>query len=410
MFLSEVPNSAGISRRARSVRVGLIAMASLAFALIFTLGGFATTGAKASPNGLDQAVERAEMRGKVPSSSGSAVDGERRGYENRIIGGTRANPEDWPFHVSLTDEDFNTYPLSGPFCGAVAIHDNWILTAAHCVESVGWVNSVVGMPDLNEKTGRAIGSDDIFIHPGYREQTARYDAALVRVPEGADLDSIPRASVLPTGGTKAKVAGHGVVDTDSGLSSSYLLETEVEVLDQSVCELSYPGDIDRRSMFCAGAVGKDACWSDSGGALVSGGKLIGLVSWGYGCALPGKPGVYTRVDALNPWIDRVLARGFDAAVLRQSVKGWDWEEAGGYVTGAFTQPVKQAYMRFSAKVCDRALGRCYRAGRWFKAQRGGVYAGVTDLIRKKKKCVRVTIKAKMKGGVAKVSRRVCLRR
>jgi trypsin len=62
-------------------------------------------------------------------------------------------------------------------------------------------------------------------------------------------------------------------------------------------------------MVCAGlaAGGKDSCQGDSGGPLVNSAKtLIGIVSWGEGCAAPNAPGVYARVGALRTFIDANL--------------------------------------------------------------------------------------------------------
>lgn len=60
-------------------------------------------------------------------------------------------------------------------------------------------------------------------------------------------------------------------------------------------------------MLCAGYAtgGKDACQYDSGGPLVQGSVVVGIVSWGVGCALPRYPGVYADVGALRDWIELV---------------------------------------------------------------------------------------------------------
>ncbi|KAL6405250.1 trypsin [Ilyonectria robusta] len=63
-------------------------------------------------------------------------------------------------------------------------------------------------------------------------------------------------------------------------------------------------------MFCAGltAGGKDSCQGDSGGPIIAGtsGALIGVVSWGEGCAQPNRAGVYASVGSLYSFISSNL--------------------------------------------------------------------------------------------------------
>lgn len=84
----------------------------------------------------------------------------------------------------------------------------------------------------------------------------------------------------------------------------------VPIVNQDVCKKQYSNfsyDITDR-MICAGLKkgGKDACQGDSGGPLVEFEtgvpRLIGVVSWGKGCALPKSSGVYARVTAIREWI------------------------------------------------------------------------------------------------------------
>ena len=69
-------------------------------------------------------------------------------------------------------------------------------------------------------------------------------------------------------------------------------------------------------MFCAGyeVGGVDSCQGDSSGPFVaadSSGKmtLIGVTSWGIGCAQKRKPGVYTKVVDFVPWIEKMTHLG-----------------------------------------------------------------------------------------------------
>lgn len=166
-------------------------------------------------------------------------------------------------------------------------------------------------------------------HPLYDGSTsAAYDFGLLRLAESLATSKTVRpipmiggADVVPDG-ARALVTGWGyrrprTADTDTQLSETrtsldvendddVLYVVEVLIDNQQQCSDAYDGSIDD-SMICASAPGKDACQGDSGGPLVVNGILVGVVSWGYGCARPEYPGVYARVSAVREWIDSVVS-------------------------------------------------------------------------------------------------------
>jgi len=88
-----------------------------------------------------------------------------------------------------------------------------------------------------------------------------------------------------------------------------LNQAQVPVLDQAQCrQPDYYGTRITEVMMCAGYPegGKDSCQGDSGGPLVCRDRgryvLYGLTSWGFGCAQPMQPGIYTRVSSFVQWI------------------------------------------------------------------------------------------------------------
>jgi secreted trypsin-like serine protease len=236
----------------------------------------------------------------------------------QVIGGTVAPAGRWPFTVGLLSkaEPDNYY---AQFCGASLIAARFVLTAAHCVEGAapGDLQILVGTQDL-ENGGRRIDVADFMMHPQYDPQTFDYDVAVIKLAAPSGINA---ATSLPTRGEsdfyaapakQAFIMGWGDTDASFGVDYPTLMQqATIRVIATSVCNAStsYDGAITPR-MICAGVMagGRDTCQGDSGGPMVvrdrSGNwKLqVGIVSWGFACAIPNFPGVYTKVSSLRPWI------------------------------------------------------------------------------------------------------------
>jgi len=217
------------------------------------------------------------------------------------------------------------------FCGATVISDEWILTAAHCVDGTdpSSINVLLAEHDYWDSDFPVrMEISEIISHENYDSSTVDYDFALLRMANKIDWAANPniRPACLPeytAGGTPpdydqwmSTVTGWGTTSS-GGSTSNVLLEVDVQVISNSECNAAYGGITD--NMLCAadasGDGGSDACQGDSGGPLVSCGadgncgttpgqnyELIGVVSFGIGCAQADFPGVYARTTAAMDWI------------------------------------------------------------------------------------------------------------
>ncbi|NXE74234.1 ENTK Enteropeptidase, partial [Cochlearius cochlearius] len=99
----------------------------------------------------------------------------------RIVGGSDARREAWPWIVSL---HFNFRPL----CGASLVSDEWLVTAAHCVygrqlKPSQW-KAVLGLYDQSDMAQSATvvrNIDQIVINPHYMKRTKDSDIALMHL-------------------------------------------------------------------------------------------------------------------------------------------------------------------------------------------------------------------------------------
>jgi len=206
----------------------------------------------------------------------------------RIVGGTEVDPAcpdcKYPFMVSVqTNSGWH-------FCGGSLVREDWVVTAAHCMEGESTSGTVVkiGLHNVNGTTGSETRyADQIIVHPNYSGWSLNNDYALIHLTQPSSFEPIQLVTsdshddepVMST------TMGWGATSSGGG-SSQVLLEVDVPIDDS--CG-SYSNSEITNNMICAGDGngGEDSCQGDSGGPLIMTNdegeyELIGIVSWGYG--------------------------------------------------------------------------------------------------------------------------------
>lgn len=238
----------------------------------------------------------------------------------RIIGGWDAQPGEFPYQVSVRSTRRSAN--SGHFCGGAILNATVVVTAAHCVaenvpgSGIGPLYVVAGS-NLLSSGGSRVFVKEKLVHPDYGPVYQDYDIALLYLESALPLDGVLMAPVsiqdmqdLPSG-HPCVASGWGRTIYSSGAPLPDKMQgVDVPIVDFDRCAKYYMEETSEyapiiEAQICAGyeAGKKDACQGDSGGPLVCKGLLTGIVSWGFGCALPRLPGVYTDVAFLADWIE-----------------------------------------------------------------------------------------------------------
>ncbi len=240
----------------------------------------------------------------------------------QVVGGTRAAQGEFPFMVRLSMG-----------CGGALYTQQIVLTAAHCVGATGNNTSIgvtAGSVDLQDPNRITRTSTYVYRAPGYNNPSGD-DWALIKLNAPiTTLATLPIATTTAYDSGTFSVAGWGAA-TEGGGQQRYLLKAQVPFISDSQCGSAY-SELVPNEEICAGNWddgGVDTCQGDSGGPMFrrdNGNAWIqvGIVSWGYGCARPENPGVYSQVSTFASAIAAA------AANLGTPSTGRTFENTGNY--------------------------------------------------------------------------------
>ncbi|GLV43597.1 Serine Protease Immune Response Integrator [Carabus blaptoides fortunei] len=248
-----------------------------------------------------------------------------------VVGGTLTLAREFPHMASL---GYSRGDEKLWRCGGSLISDQFVLTAAHCLQSqefgyVSWVR--LGEQNLPAQSDAGFPNDYQIIeriaHPQYRAPSVYNDVALVKLDRTVRFTVFVKPACLYTNpdiapDTTLIATGWGLT-MFAGNSSEQLQKVDLDIFSEQECNETYSNMAGTRKLVsgilgdtqvCAGGrtIEKDTCQGDSGGPLqvyLNDNRLysiVGITSFGKACGLANIPGVYSRVSYFVPWIESVV--------------------------------------------------------------------------------------------------------
>lgn len=236
----------------------------------------------------------------------------------KIVNGEFAEPETFAYQVAIILKKEGVGSL---LCGGSVLTMRTILTAAHCLEGTARGLVIMGSHDLEANyTGierRLVNSSAFHIHPDFDVRRAKFDIALIKLPDPVMFSKLIVPVKLPSSyqldepfsGEIGTVSGFGAYC--DGCSSSHQLRfTKSMVMSNLECSKKFEiNSIPSKTQICLSTTSSKSgtCRGDSGGPLtIQRNKTIiqiGISSFGSHKCEMGWPTVFTRMTReITEWI------------------------------------------------------------------------------------------------------------
>lgn len=226
---------------------------------------------------------------------------------DRVVGGTDARPNQFPHQVSLQYRNSNYH-----FCGGSVIRPHFVVTAAHCLDTKVATMYQVRAGTIHVAAGGVVlNATAQFLHPDFRRATLQSDIALVqlagRLTYGESIRPIALPIMIHSDPLPVTLTGWGYTSLESISLPDILQTLDLATTNLTHCQTFMTHWPVGECQVCTLAPeGQGACNGDSGGPLIWKNTLIGVVSFGFPCAL-GKPDVFCGVRCYVPWILEVIS-------------------------------------------------------------------------------------------------------
>ena len=269
-------------------------------------------------------------------------------YAKAVVDGSDAETSRYPYFAVIVR------PTTNSFCGGVVVHDDILLSTAHCVlmaaenrdDGLEYVvdsddivrnRRVVINPstreefvDQDDETSGFLRITQVLLHPSFgaldpRLHRTEHDLVAYRINTTTPLASAVLNSDVshPTPDQTVTVLGYGATRRNGRDNAPVLQQSPLRVVSPALCEAWYTNLHDANLDICAqGENGSNACFGDSGGPLVIQGdnnredRVVGIVVHGPEevidsnatelCGDPAWPEVYARVSAYTDWVNGAI--------------------------------------------------------------------------------------------------------